>query len=53
MDSNSANRYEKVLQWRQVIEDHPLFTNISQEMPLSSRDLSACSTRSTAWILAR
>ena len=34
----NANHYEKVLQWRQVIEDHPLFTNISQEMPLSIRD---------------
>ena len=34
----NANHYEKVLQWRHVIEDHPLFTNISQEMPLSIKD---------------
>jgi len=34
----NANHYEKVLRHRQVIEDHPLFANISQEMPLSIKD---------------
>ena len=34
----NANHYEKVLRWRQVIEDHALFANLSQEMPLSIRD---------------
>ena len=35
----NANHYEKARRWRQVIEDHALFTNISQEVPLSIRDL--------------
>ena len=34
----NANHYEKALRHRQVIEDHPLFANISQEMPLSIKD---------------
>ena len=34
-----ANHYEHVLRWRCVIEDRPLFANISQEMPLNIKDL--------------
>ena len=35
----NANHYENVLKWRSTIEDHPAFANISQEMPLSIKDL--------------
>lgn len=34
----NAIHYEQVLQWRGMIEDHGIFSNIAQEMPLSIKD---------------
>jgi hypothetical protein len=34
----NADHYANVMEWRNTIDNHPLFTNISQAMPLSIRD---------------
>ena len=39
LHGRNANHYENVWKWRCVVEEHPLFANVSQEMPLSIKDL--------------
>ena len=38
VQGRNADHYVKVMAWRQTIEAHPVFHNISQEMPLSIQD---------------